>query len=169
MRVRPERRNETRVALLDLLERQPAWFLHEVDEAEIARSEHDGLLARDVLLRFGLRLLAGRLAERGPDHRLLFVAAGDLLNGSAALERSLHQVVEPIAVPLLERRALGLAVVREDDYRLRAGCVAPSAFDASELLVQLAQCFERVRAFEARVVRDLVVAREGGVDGRTAA
>src|SRR4029450_7647198 len=95
-------RTERRVALFDLLQRQPAWLLHQVDETEIAGAEHDGLLARDVLLRLGFRLLAGRLAKRVTDHRLLLVAAGNLLNGSAAFERALHQVVEPIAVPLLE-------------------------------------------------------------------
>src|SRR5512132_3976415 len=109
-RVRAERRNETRMALLDLLERQPAGFCHQVDKAEIARAEHDDLLARDVFLRTLLRFLAGGLAERVPDHRLLLVAACNLLH-SPALERAFHQVVEPIAVPLLERRTLRLAVI----------------------------------------------------------
>src|SRR5512132_2386441 len=110
MRMLAERRNETRMALLDLLERQPAGFCHQVDKAEIARAEHDDLLARDVFLRTLLRFLAGGLAERVPDHRLLLVAACNLLH-SPALERAFHQVVEPIAVPLLERRTLRLAVI----------------------------------------------------------
>ena len=82
---------------------------------------------------------------------------------SAAVERAADELLEPVAVPLLERRALRLAVVREDDDLVRARRVAAGARDPAELLVELAQRFERVRALEPGVVRDLVVAREGRV------
>jgi len=55
----------------DLLERQPAALVHQVDEPEVAGAEYDDLLAADVVLRglFLARLgpLAGRLVERGQD------------------------------------------------------------------------------------------------------
>ena len=111
---------------------------------------------------------AGRLADGEPDHRVLLVAAGDLLDGSV-LERALDELVEPVAVALLERRALRLPVVREHDDLVGTRRVAARALDAAELLVELAQRLQRVRPLEPRVVRDLVVAREGGVDGRAAA
>ena len=44
------------------------------------------------------------------------------------------------------------------------GAYAARPLDPAELLVELAQRLERVRALEARVVRDLVVARERRVD-----
>ena len=47
---------------------------------------------------------------------------------------------------LLERRALSLAVVGEHDDLVRARRVAAGALDAAELLVELAQGLERVRA-----------------------
>ena len=80
-----------------------------------------------------------------------------------ASERS-TSVVEAVAVALLERGALGLAVVGEDDDLVGPRRVAAGALDAPELLVELAQRLERVGALEARVVRDLVVARERRVD-----
>ena len=86
----------------------------------------------------------------------------------AALERAAHEVVEAVAVALLERRALGLPVVGEHDDLVGARRVLPGAGDAPELLVELAQHLERVGALEARVVRHLVVAREARVDRRPA-
>ena len=86
--------------------------------------------------------------------------AGDRGRG----QRALDELVEPVAVALLERRALGLAVVGEDDDLVRARRVAARALDAPELLVELAQRLERVGALEAGVVGDLVVAGEGRVD-----
>ena len=85
------------------------------------------------------------------------------------LERALDELVEPVAVPLLERRSLRLPVVGEHDDLVGARRVAARAVDAAELLVELAQRLEGVRALEPRVVRDLVVARERRVDGRAAA
>ena len=78
--------------------------------------------------------------------------------------RSLDQLLEAVAVALLEGRALGLAVVGEHDDLVGARSEPPRPGDAVELLVELAQGLHRVRPLQARVVRDLVVAREGGVD-----
>ena len=75
-----------------------------------------------------------------------------------------HELVEPVAVALLERRPLRLAVVGEDDELVRPGGVAAGALDAPELLVELPQRLEGVLALEAGVMGDLVVAREGRVD-----
>ena len=75
--MRPKFRDEARVALLDLLEREPARFLHQVDEPEVPGSHHDDLAIRDVVLR-PLGLLSGRLGDRVAHHRLLLVSAGDL-------------------------------------------------------------------------------------------
>ena len=76
VRVLAQRGQELRVPLLDLLERQAARLLHQVDEPEVAGAEHDDIAVRDVILR-PLRLLARRLADGEPDHRALLVAAGD--------------------------------------------------------------------------------------------
>ena len=48
--VRAEGGHELRVARLDLLERQPAALLHQVDEPEVARAEHDDVLVGHVVL-----------------------------------------------------------------------------------------------------------------------
>ena len=97
------------------------------------------------------------------DHRVLLVSAADARH-LAVGERALDEVVEPVAVALLERRALRLPVVGEDDDLVRPRRVAARALDAPELLVELAQRLQRVGALEPGVVRDLVVAREGRVD-----
>ena len=99
---------------------------------------------------------------------MLLVAAGDLLDGPV-LERALDELVEPVAVPLLERRSLRLPVVGEHDDLVGARRVAARAVDAPELLVELAQRLEGVGPLEPRVVRDLVVARERRIDGGAAA
>ncbi len=97
--------------------------------------------------------------DRVADHRVLLVAARDL--GHAALgERSLDELVEPVAVSLLERRALRLSVVGEDDELVRPRGVAARPVDPRELLVELAERLHRVRPLQAGVVGDLVVARE---------
>jgi len=49
------------VAFLDLLERQPPLLLHEIDQAEVARSEDHHLAVGDVVLRTRLRF-SGRRA-----------------------------------------------------------------------------------------------------------
>ncbi len=155
------------MAFVDLLEREPAAFLHQVDEAEVARAEHDDIAVGDVVLG-PLRLLPGGVADGVSDHRALLVSPGDPLDG-ALRERALDQIVEAIPVALLEGRALGLPVVGEDDDLVRPGGVAERSLDLVELVVELAQRLERVRALEAGVVRDLVVAREGRIDGRSPA
>ena len=112
--------------------------------------------------------LPGRLADRVADHRALLVPAGDPLD-LAARERALDQVVEPVAVALLEGRALGLPVVGEDDDLVRPRRVLARHRDVTELVVELAERLERVGPLETRVVSDLVVAREGRVHGGPAA
>ena len=79
--------HELRVARLDLLERQPAALLHQVDEPEVARAEHDDVAVGDVVLG-PLRLLSRRLAEGVADHRALLVPAGDPGHAALASERS---------------------------------------------------------------------------------
>ena len=83
----------------------------------------------------------------------------------ALRERALDQLVEAVAVALLEGRALRLPVVGEDDDLVRPRRVAARALDLREVVVELAQRLERVGALEAGVVRHLVVARERRVDG----
>ena len=76
VRVLAQGGQQLRVPLLDLLERQPPAFLHQVDEPEVARAEHDDVAVGHVVLG-PLGLLAGRLAEGVADHRALLVSAGD--------------------------------------------------------------------------------------------
>ncbi len=114
-----------------------------------------------------LRLRPGRLGEGVADHRALLVAAGDPLDVASG-ERALDEVVEPVPVALLEGRALCLPVVGEDDQLVGPRRVAAGTLDLGELVVELAQRLERVGALEAGVVGDLVVAREGRVDRRSA-
>ena len=147
------------MALLDLLERQPPLLLHQIDESQVPRAQDDGGAVGHIVL--GARGLAvpGRLVDGVADHRALLVAVeevGHLAGG----QRPLHELVEPVAVALRERRALRLPVVGEDDDLVRPRGVSARALDAPELLVELAQGLERVRSLQAGVMRDLVVARE---------
>ena len=143
MRVLTECRDQPRMALVDLFEREPARLLHQRDQAEVPRAEHDDLSVRDVVLRalalvfLGRYPSAGRLTDCEPDHRLLLVAVCDLHDGSM-LERALDELVEPEAVSLLERRSLRLTVVGEDDDLVGTRRVAASAIDPPKLLVELA-------------------------------
>ena len=50
--------DQPRMALVQLLEGEPAPLLHQVDQAEVAGAEHDHVLVADVVLRLLLRLLA---------------------------------------------------------------------------------------------------------------
>src|SRR5215211_275201 len=116
------------MVFLDLLEGQPALLLHQVDQTEVARTENHDRATGDVVLGTLLRLGARGLAEGVPDHYPLLVAAGeagDLATG----ERSLNELVEPVAVSLLERRTLSLSVVGEHHDLVGARCVPPRAFD----------------------------------------
>ena len=152
------------MTLLDLLEREPPRLLHQVDETEVPRAEDDDLLAAHVLLRpFLLRRAPCGLAHGVADHRVLLVSAADARHLSLR-ERALDELVEPVAVALLEGRPLRLPVIREDDDLVWPRRVPPGALDAPELLVELAQRLQRVGALEPGVMRDLVVAREGRVD-----
>ena len=51
VRVAAERRDQLGVTLVDLLERQSAALLHQVDEPEVAGAEHDDVAVGDVVLR----------------------------------------------------------------------------------------------------------------------
>ncbi len=146
----------------ELLDRHPSLLLHQVDETEVAGTEHDDVAAGDVVL-LRLRLPPRRLGRSVTDHRLLLVAANERAD-AAIREVPLDELVEAVAVPLLEGRPLRLSVVGEDDERVRPCGVAAGAFDAGELLVELPQRLERVLSLEPRMVRDLVVARERRVD-----
>ena len=153
----------------DLLERHAAPLVHEVDEPEVARAEDDRPPGRTRRSSASASACPVASPTALPDHRVLLVAAARRSSTCAGLERALDEVVEAVAVALLERRALRLAVVGEDDDLVRTRRVAAGALDAVELLVELAQRLHRVGALEPGVVRDLVVARERRVHGRAAA
>ena len=107
------------MAFLQLLERQPPVLLHQVDEPEVARAEDDDALSADVVLGALLLLRSpGGLPEGVADHVVLLVAAGHLRD-LARRQRALDEVVEAVAVALLESGALRLAVVGEDDDLVR--------------------------------------------------
>ena len=65
------------------------------------------------------------LVEREPDRRLVLVAAEERLH--RPLDRTSNELVERVPVALLERRALGLPVVGEDDDLVRARSVSSAA------------------------------------------
>ena len=98
-------------------------LLHQVDEAEIAGAEHDDVAAGDVVL-LRLRLPPGRLAQRRgrPSRSCSSPPATPLTPPSR--EVALDELVEAVAVALLERRPLRLAVVGEDDELVRPRGVA---------------------------------------------
>ena len=100
VRVRGERGQQARVPLVDLLARHSARLVHQVDEAEVARRQHNDLLSRDVVLRMLLLGLAAGLAEGVADGGVVLVTAregGDV----ARLERLPDELVEPVAVRCL--------------------------------------------------------------------
>src|SRR3954447_8166633 len=119
---------QARMALLDLLERHASRLLHQVDEAEVPGAKNDHLAAADVVLgalvsrRGATRGLVESLADRG----VVLVAAGQSSHG-AGLERALDELVEAVAVALLEGGPLCLAVIGEDDELVGPGCVATRA------------------------------------------
>ena len=166
VRMLAQRRDQLGVALLDLLAASAAAAPPSGRSARGCPSPGRRRRGSETsFLAASRRLRPVASVTRVADHRRLLVAAGEP-GDRAARERALDQVVEPVAVALLERRALGLAVIGEDDDLVRARRVAARALDPRELLVELAQRLERVGALEPGVVGDLVVAREGRVDGR---
>ena len=154
-----------RMALVDLLERQPPLLLHQVDEPEVARAEHDHVAGRRrrSSTRFVGVLRRSPRRPRGRPSRCCSSPAPSARPRCRSSERSTSSS-SAVAVALLERRALRLAVVGEDDDLVRPRRVAARALDPAELLVELAQRLERVGPLEPGVVRDLVVARERRVD-----
>ena len=109
-----------------------------------------------------------RLLEREAYRRLVLVASEKRLH-RPRLDRAANQVVQRVPVALLERRALGLPVIGEDDDLVGARSVSAGPRDSPELLVELAERFDRVVPLETGVVRDLVVAGQRRVNGGTAA
>ena len=140
-------------------------LVHQVHEPEAARRKHDDVLSGDVVLpALLLHGAAGRLAERCPDRAVVLVAARER-SDVGALQRLSDQVVEPLAVALLERRNSCLPVVGEHDDLVRSRCIPAGSRDPAELVIELVERLQRVGPLEPRVVGDLVVARERRVDG----
>ena len=83
MRMLAECGDQRRVPLFDLLERHASPFVHEVDEAEIARPHDHDLAIGHVVLRLLLGGVRARcLTHRESDHRVLLVATGEAGDGS---------------------------------------------------------------------------------------
>ena len=111
VRVSAELRDQLRVPFLNLLERQSPRLVHEVDETEVPRGEHDSISVRNAFCLAtvgGWR--AGGLLHRVSDHRVVLVP-GRERRGTAVGQRTAHEIGEAVAVPLLERRPLRLPVV----------------------------------------------------------
>ena len=153
-----EGRYQSWMSIVDLLERQSMPLLHQVDEAEVSRSEHDDRVIVQILL--ALRCLracsVARLVEREAYRRVVLVASEKRLH-RPRLDRAANQVVQRVSVALLERRALRLPVIGEDDDLVRARSVSAGPCDSPELLVELAERLDRVVPLETGV-RHLVVA-----------
>ena len=94
-------------------------LLHQVDQAEVPRAEHDDLASpTSFFLGFCSAAPRSPRRRRGPPSapaRLRLRSRRRVLP-----ERALDEVVEPVAVALLERRALRLAVIGEDDDLVRS-------------------------------------------------
>jgi hypothetical protein len=88
VRVLAEGGQQLRVPLVDLLERQPAALLHEVDEPEVAGAEHDDVAVETSFL--AASAASGRLVDGVADHRALLVTAGDPVD-VALRERALDR------------------------------------------------------------------------------
>ena len=86
--------------------------LHQVDQTEVARAEHDCLLRGGLgLLEVGgLVAAAGCLVHRALDAGGVLVAGVQRAHG-AVREGSLHQLGQRVSVALPERGPLGLPVV----------------------------------------------------------
>jgi hypothetical protein len=118
VRVGAQRSDQLRVTAVDLLQGQPLLAVHQVDEAEIAGAQHDDLAFH--ALGLGRRAPRRRLVQCLADGARVLVAGIHPVH-VAGRQRSLHQVVQAVAVALPERRPLRLAVVRQDDDLVRPG------------------------------------------------
>src|SRR5262245_38891926 len=90
------------------------------------------------------------------------------LTATAIGNQPTDQFRERDTIPLPERRALTLPMVRENDEVVGAWRACRRAFERREELIQRRQCFERIGAVDPRVMRDLVVAEQRCVDRREA-
>ena len=107
------------MALVDLFHRQPSRLFHQIDQAEVAGAEHDrraaggravDLLVASVRRRHRTAPRPGHGRPPRPARRRRRTP-----DAGAFTQRSLDEIVEAVAIALLEGRALGLAVVGEDD------------------------------------------------------
>ncbi len=80
-----------------------------VHEAEVARAKHHGMRVGDIVLLAG-SAPAGGLLQRLADGRVVLVPCAHAGHGPAR-ERALDELVQAVAVALLERHALSLAMV----------------------------------------------------------
>src|SRR5437588_6490225 len=90
---------------------------------------------------------AGRLMQRLPHSSLVLVACAHCRHAPSR-ERALDEFVQAVAVSLLERSALGLAVVGEHHKLVWTRRKAAGTFDPAELLVELSQRLQRVGALQ---------------------
>src|ERR1700749_257290 len=134
------------MTLLDLLRGEAPLLLHEVHEAEIARAQHHRVRVADVVVTARLGAARG-LLQRLADGRIVLIASAHPGDGPAC-ERALDQLIEPVPVALLERRALGLAMIGEHHELVRPRGEPKRALDSPELLVELAERLERVDTLE---------------------
>ena len=113
--MRSHRGNQPWVRGIELLESEPPVLLHEIDQAQIPRTHDDGVVLGAILgLGIGISLWAGGLRHGQADHGRLLVASGHVRRRAGG-ERAFDQICEAVAVSLLERRPLRLAVVGQDD------------------------------------------------------
>ena len=181
-----ECRDEPRVQLLELLDRQPVVVPREPDKAEVAGADHRDrrrVRGRRDLFRIEVDdAVFRRAGERDArDARADAPAPRDLRQERVDEGRALglrlrleelraagHEVADHLAealvVALLERRAQALAVVGEDDEVVGTGSVLRGLPDRREGAVDAVERLERLDALRAAVVRELVVVGEVGVD-----
>ncbi len=76
VRMASKRRDQLGMALVDLLAREPPGRLHQVDEPEVARAEHDDVAVADVVLRPLARLGAPGGLVDGHAHRRRALVTG---------------------------------------------------------------------------------------------
>ena len=106
-----KRRDQARVTLFDLLEREAALLLHQVDQTQVpGRQRHHVAIGELVALFVVRRVGAGGLVDRVTDRGVVLVALSDVRN-RPAFDRPLDELTEVVSVALLERRPLRLPVV----------------------------------------------------------